>query len=70
MKSLPARVPSVKQVRCCLEELGYAGLRELEASSGVPVGTLNKIRRGETQPLLSTVDKFWPHLPRRVLRAA
>jgi transcriptional regulator with XRE-family HTH domain len=65
MKSLPACVPSVQQVRRCLEVLGYAGIKQLAADCGLHVGTLNKIRRGETEPQLRTVHKFWPHLPRK-----
>ena len=55
---------SAEDVRTVLWLLTQRQLEKLSAASGVPLSTLGKIRRGETQnPGLETVRKFLPHLP-------
>lgn len=55
---------SAEDVRTVLGLLTQRQLERLSAASGVPLSTLGKIRRGETQnPGLETVRKFLPHLP-------
>ena len=54
-------VPTVAMVRNRLRKLSQKQLKELSSDSGVPFGTLMKIRTGSTtNPGIETVRAFWP----------
>lgn len=60
---MATHIPSPAQVRRALARLDRQGVLALAQKSGVPFGTLNKIRRGETtDPHLSKVHAFWRHV--------
>lgn len=55
-------IPSADQLRAVLTRLRHNDLQRLSAASGVPFGTLWKVRIGETpNPRIGTVRAFWPH---------
>lgn len=56
-------VPPLTMVRSRLERLSQSQLTQLASDSGVPFGTLMKIRQGvTTNPGIETVRKFFPLL--------
>lgn len=56
-------VPPVAEVKRLLEGIGHAQLHTLAELSGVPFGTLWKIRSGvTTNPGIETVRKFISHV--------
>lgn len=56
-------VPPLTMVRSRLERLSQSQLAQLASDSGVPFGTLMKIRQGvTTNPGIETVRKFFPLL--------
>lgn len=56
-------IPPLTMVRSRLEHLSQAQLATLASESGVPFGTLMKIRQGvTTNPGIETVRKFFPLL--------
>lgn len=56
-------IPPVAMVRNRLGALDQGQVRQLAKDSGVPFGTLMKIRHGITSnPGIDTVGKFWPLL--------
>lgn len=64
-------LPSIDVLKGRLSGLNHAELNALVAVSGVPFGTLMKIRQGDTEdPRLSTVIKIMESLPRRAKQAA
>lgn len=57
-------IPPITLISARLKKLGEAKLRKLAEESGVPFGTLNKIKFGyTTNPGIETVRKFFPLLP-------
>jgi len=56
-------LPTVAAIRGELLPLGHAALKRLASLSGVPFGTLWKIRDGTTKnPGVETVGMFLPHV--------
>lgn len=52
-------IPSIEEVRAHLLELTFAQLQRLAQASGVPFGTIWKIRAGDTtNPGIETVRRF------------
>lgn len=57
------KIPSAATVRALLEPLTNSQLQTLAKRSGVPFGTLWKVRSGETSdPRLETVRKVLAHI--------
>lgn len=57
-------IPPLTLVSARLKRLSEAQLKQLAEESGVPFGTLNKIKHGYTvNPGIETVRKFFPLLP-------
>ena len=56
-------IPSIDDIRAHLLDLTFAQLHRLADVSGVPFGTLWKIRAGDTpNPGIETVRKFVGHI--------
>ena len=56
-------IPSAAELRAMLSLLGHAQMQQMASCSGVPFGTLWKLRSGETaDPRLETVRSLLPHL--------
>ena len=63
-------LPSIDVIKSRLSDLNHAELNALVAASGVPFGTLMKIRQGDTKdPRLTTVRSILENLPRRAKHA-
>lgn len=63
MRSMTSDIPSALHVRAWLLPLANAQLQRLSDLSGVPFGTLWKIRSGATEdPRIETVRKIAAHL--------
>lgn len=57
-------IPPLVLIRARLEAMSQAQVRSLATDSGVPYGTLMKIRYGITRnPGIETVRAFYPLLP-------
>lgn len=57
-------IPSSESLRQDLRGLTFAQIEHLALRSGVPFGTLYKIRNGHTpNPGIETVRKFYSHIP-------
>ena len=57
-------IPPLALIRTRMETLNQAQIKRLAEDSGVPFGTLMKIRYGITKnPGLETVRAFYPLLP-------
>ena len=55
-------IPTPEELRNLLAILRHAELQRLSKVSGVPFGTLWKVRVGDTQnPGIATVRAFYPH---------
>jgi predicted transcriptional regulator len=60
------QIPSLESVQNRLLAMSHAELQQLARNSGVPFGTLWKIRAGTTtNPRMGTLAKFWPIAERR-----
>ncbi len=58
-------IPKADDVRAMLAPLGYTQVQRLAVLSGVPFGTLWKVRSGATlNPRLDTVRRFAPYVAR------
>ena len=56
-------IPSAADLRELLLTMGHAQVQEIALQSGVPFGTVWKLRSGETDnPRLQTVRSLLPHL--------
>ena len=56
-------IPSAADLRELLQTMGHAQVQEIALQSGVPFGTVWKLRSGETDnPRLQTVRSLLPHL--------
>lgn len=56
-------IPSAADLREVLLTMGHAQVQEIALQSGVPFGTVWKLRSGETDnPRLQTVRALLPHL--------
>lgn len=56
-------IPSIQQIQAVLQALPKGELTRISRESGVPFGTLWKVRSGETpNPGIETVRSFMPHI--------
>ena len=56
-------IPSAADLRQLLLAMGHAQVQQIALQSGVPFGTVWKLRSGETDnPRLETVRSLLPHL--------
>ena len=61
-QSMNSYIPSPDELRQVLANLTRQDLEKLSRLSGVPFGTLWKVRTGETpNPRVATVRAFWPY---------
>lgn len=61
---MQTEIPSIQQIQAVLQALPKGELTRISRDSGVPFGTLWKVRSGETpNPGIETVRSFLPHLP-------
>ena len=57
-------IPPLALIRTRLEAMNQAQIKSLAKDSGIPFGTLMKIRHGTTKnPGIETVRAFYPLLP-------
>jgi predicted transcriptional regulator len=57
-------IPSAAELQTMLQPLRTGDLTRISKASGVPFGTLWKVRSGETtNPGIETVRRFLPHIP-------
>lgn len=64
MRRMASKIPSAVDVQKRLSPLGHAQIHELALLSGVPFGTLWKVKVGDTKnPGVETIRKFWEFLP-------
>lgn len=62
---MATQIPSADDIQARLSTLGHKEVWELSEQSGVPFGTLWKVKSGATtNPGVETVRKFWPLLVR------
>ena len=60
---MQTKLPSAAEVRAELQALTPTQIERCAETSGVPVATIYKIRRGETlRPGLDTVRQFAPYI--------
>lgn len=63
-------IPSAEEVRAALAPLSLKQLDKLAELSGVPVTTIYKVKRGETEnPGIETVRRFAPFIEQSMLVA-
>lgn len=63
MAAMQANIPSAKELRELLAPMRYSDIRRISEASGVPFGTLWKVRSGETEnPGIETVRSFLAHM--------
>lgn len=56
-------IPSASELQALLQPLRTGDLARISKASGVPFGTLWKVRSGETtNPGIETVRRFLPHV--------
>ena len=61
---MPITVPPLAMIRARLATMNQSQLKRLAKDSGIPFGTLMKIRYGITKnPGIETVRAFYPMLP-------
>jgi len=64
MPGMNTDIPSISELQALLQPLRTGDLNRISQASGVPFGTLWKVRSGETtNPGIETVRRFLPHIP-------